>query len=326
MFDKSLIGHGVLALVSVVVAFTAWSSPSTTASPRAKPKLLSGNLGELNRVLWRETNAKGVETEVEVLKKDGDAIEVSVRQTGGDEPVPPRVFPGSAKASELFESLSSFEGERALGAVTESERETFGLTDEKAKRLSLIFDQKEVDIRVGSEAYGNRSYYVSPPSGDVFLVGSRVLSALRNGGGVLLDRRVIGVERDQIRRVVVRTAELERELVHRYPDDASKAYYADPADPDVRLDEATGWIDWALRLRTQYVVDTIPSGTPEVTLQVFGPSDVLASIELWAKNEEGKAYARSSRFEKTLEVNPATVTRLLDDAKAVLGAEGESAP
>lgn len=323
MFDKSLIGHAAFAVISVVVAFTAWSAPSTTTSPRAKPKLLAGNLGGLNRVVWRETNDKGIATEVEIVRKEGDATEVRVTQHGGEEDVPPRIFPGSKQATELLETLSAFEGERALGAVSEDERKKFGLGEDTRKRLSLRFAQREIDVAVGAEAYGNRSTYVSPPSGEVYLVGSRVFSPLRNGGAVLLDRRVIGVERDQIRRVLVRTDGLERELVHRYPDDASKAYYADPAEPDIRLERATGWIDRALRLRTQYVVDTTPEGAPAVTLEVFGPSEAIASIELWEKNAEGKAYARSSRFEKTLEVNPATVSRLLEDTRSVLEERAE---
>ena len=122
---------------------------------------------------------------------------------------------------------------------------------------------------------------------------------------------------------MVQVGDLERELVHRYPDDPSKSFYADPAEPDVRLEQASGWLDRALRLRTQAVVDTEPSGTPALILRIFGAGDAIAVAQVWRKDESGKAYARSSRFGRTLELSPSGVERLLDDAATVLEERGE---
>ncbi|MEL6547876.1 MAG: DUF4340 domain-containing protein, partial [Myxococcota bacterium] len=285
------------------------------------------NLGSLTRVLWREPHSKGEETTVELLREADDSLQVTVRRTGGEpkegeekeeKKDAPRVFPGSSKAKELLEALTAFEGDRALGKLSDEERAKFGLNDEKAKSLSLSFEKRELEVVVGVEAYGTGSYYVSPPSGEVFLVGSKLLSPLRHGGGVLLDRRVLGVEREEIRRIEVRTSNIQREFVHRYPDDSSKAYYADPAEPDVRLEQTTGWLDRVLRLRTQQVVDATPSGSAELTVEVFGQGGSLATVELWRKDGAGKSFARASRFDDTLELNAGTLEKLLDDAQQVL--------
>ncbi|MEM6731245.1 MAG: DUF4340 domain-containing protein [Myxococcota bacterium] len=316
--DKNLISHTAVALVSLVVAYTAWTSPTALESTENKPALLAANLGDLNRVVWVENNDKGLTTRVDVLSQEGGGVAVTVEKTGGEKEVAPRSFPGSKKAEELLASLEELKADRALGKLGDPEREKFGLTKDTTNSLSLYFAEREVEIKVGDEAFGSGSYYVSPPSGDVFLVGSQVLSSLRHGAGVLLDRRAVGVESKEVNRAVLKARGEMRELVHRYPDEPGKAFYADPAEPDARLDQTTAWIERLLRLRTQSLVDEKPAGSASLEIELFGGGESLATLQLWTPVDEKVAYARSSRFAKTLQVNGNNAKRLIDDASAVL--------
>lgn len=324
MFDRSLIVHTGIAVASLVLAYSAWGDSDGTDDRRSSVSVVSGGYGGLTKAVWKESSTKADSTTVVSVTKNAEGgAEVAVEKTAADGTTKTSAFPGTERADELFESLSDLKAERSLGAIDEGADAKFGLGEDSSKSLKLMFGEKEIELKVGAEAYGSGSYYVQGANADVYLVPSRTLSSLRHGATALLDRRAVGVKNEEIKRVRVSSGAKARELVHRYPGEAGKSFFADAAEPDRKLDSVSGWIRRALGIRVQELVDQTPGGDPAVTIQIFGTDEQLAELSIWASLDEQSALAKSSRFPKTLKVSPANVKRLLGDVDSVLEAAGD---
>lgn len=313
--DRGLLGHGAIAVVSVVVAYTAWSTPvGESTSKQSGLQVLAGNYGELTAIDWLE--GEDLKTRV-ALTKSGEEIRVRVEREQKD--AEPRVsdFPGSKQAEELFEKLRTIEATRSLGNLDSAKRESLALGEAGNKKLTLTFGERTVKVNVGTETYGTRNYYVTGPSDEVFLVDSNVLAALRHGAGVLLDRRAIGIEEKDVKRAVIRHADgRSRELVHRYPGE-EQAFFADAAEPDTKLEEAAQWFRRVLNQRVKTIGEgAAPSGEPALRIEFIGEPDGF--VELWSPGSAKTALVRTSRFDSHATVNGVAARRLIEDAEAFL--------
>ncbi|MEO1172233.1 MAG: hypothetical protein AAFX94_09290, partial [Myxococcota bacterium] len=174
--DKGLLGHAAVALVAVVVAYTAWATPvGETNSKTGGLQVLAGNYGELTAIDWLE--GETLKTRVALRKTDG-SVNVRVEREQKDKDPTVSEFPGSARADELFEKLRTIEATRSLGKLDAAKRESLSLGEVGNKKLTLGFGERTVEINVGTETYGTRNYYVSGPSNEVFLVDANLLGGL----------------------------------------------------------------------------------------------------------------------------------------------------
>lgn len=271
-----------------------------------------GSLDRLTEVRWKENDF-----DVVLSHKDG-SIEVSATNTKKDEK---EIFPGTQRAREFLERLAPLRAARSLGKPEGDNSKTLGF-DEPTGSLTLNFGGREATLEVGGTTYGTGNYYVRNSDGEIFLVPSRTFSSIRHGGGSLVDRRVLGVEEDSISRVLVHRDGQVRELVHRHPSEAEQRFFADPAEPDEKLQVASNMMNRALRLRVDERGVPAPSGPSTARLEIFGQGELLVELELWAQGE--KILARSSRFDgDVLEVSKTSGAALLKEIAEAMS-EGRS--
>jgi hypothetical protein len=135
----------------------------------------------------------------------------------------------------------------------------------------------------------------------------------------LVDRNAIGVEREQIERALIRRGDSERELVHRHAEDAEKAFFADPAEPDTKLTKVTSWIGRVLRMRVTELTDAPePGQKPDVSVEFFGSDGMLGRVSMWEPGEARDATILTSRFPSPAQVSRSTVKALIRDAEGVV--------
>lgn len=315
MVDRSLMMHASIAGLALALAYVTWSGDGGSDSGATRPPLLRGAYGELTRLVWTEVKEGGSSTEV-VLERTDSGLTARVVKDQENSESSVIEFPATKLAEKLLTTWSEIRAERALGQLSSDNLGEFGLGKDDTDRLSLFFGDHEETFQVGSQAFGSSSNYVLDAAANAYLVKGTSFRPLRFGANSLLDRRALPVDNAEIERVELVAADKSRELVQRYPKDVSKAFFADAAEPDEKLEFASGWIRRALALRIQELSDAEPEGDPAVRLVVSGPNDDPEQLTIWPL-DHSKAWAKSSRFPKTLKMNPGATRRLLQELENV---------
>ncbi|MEE8408395.1 MAG: DUF4340 domain-containing protein [Myxococcota bacterium] len=235
-------------------------------------------------------------------------------------PDPPKVYPGSTQAIELFDKLAPLEAARSLGKLAAERLKALGL-DEPKSTLTLSIGNSTHTLEIGNSTYGSGDMYVQKDGGEVFLVASRKLSSLRHGASTLIDRNVAGVKKEDVERLAVTGAGKGREIVQRFAEDKAKAFWADPAEPDAKLELVGNWLDRVLRLRVVDLVDETPAGPPSIEMEFFAGAKSLSTIKIWPAGDR-TALCTSSRFKKTLTISKANAEAIIRDLENVLS-EGQ---
>lgn len=325
--NKGLLGHSLFSLATVAVAYAAWTLPVDGQSKTFKTSVLPDNYGELTRIEWQESTEQHAFRVS--LTRDQDQVEVQVERKSGEADPVVTAFPGSARAEKLFDELRTIEATRNLGQLDGPRQESLGLGAEADRSLKLSFGSREVMLPVGHESFGTGNYYVKSPSEEVHLVSSQVLGVLRRGAAGLLDRRVVGLEPEKIERVVLSDSTgRRREFVRRELDPGAQpqgegGFFADPAEPDVKLDEATAWIERVLRLHAlEQRAELKTAGKPAIRVEVFGESNRV--VEIWPSRDPKHGILKSSRFSTVSRINGVAGTRLIEDAAAVFDEKSKS--
>ena len=314
--DKSLIGHTILAVVAALTAWLAWAEPALTNSGNETVVMVPGSPEELAAIRWQDDRY-----EVKLAREGVESFTVSVQslqnKEGEEEPGPAKSYPGSERAQKLFEELAPLEAARTLGVVEEGELAAYGLASPSGT-LGLSFgSDEEVTIPIGAATYGSGDRYAKGPNDQIYLLKSSLLGGLRHGASAMLDRNALGIAAEDIQRIVISAGMQSRELRQRYGEDRDRAYFADPAVPDVKLEKITAWVDRILKLRVVDVKQPQPRETPRVVVDLYNGKKKLGRIELWGTTDT-TATARSSRFDGPVTVNKAAVEAILNDLEVVL--------
>ena len=151
----------------------------------------------------------------------------------------------------------------------------------------------------------------------MYLIPSATLSGIRHGGSSLQDRNLIAAKEEKIERLTITGATGGREVVQRYADDRAKAFYADPAEPEAKLETIGNWLNRLFRLRVVDTVADAPTGAPAIELELFGAKGSLGKVQLWPTNDK-TALATSSRFKVPVTVTKSEVDALVKDLDSVL--------
>lgn len=313
--DRSLIGHLVLVAVTTSMAYAAWSQPARSTGEE-KVVAVPGSTDRLTEVTWEETNS------AVTMRREGAGLVVSVankKGRGGEELAQPevRTYPGTDKAKEVFDAMAPLQATRALGVPEAAKLASLGLSP-AASTLVLRFGGQERRVAFGNATFGSGSYYAQPDGGEVYLMPSSTVASLRNGATQLIDRNIVGAARDTIERVVLTAgAGRRREVLQRNAEDRASAYFADPAEPDTKLEKTTAWLDRLMRLRLLDMVSEAPQGEPALTIELWGKRDKIDELALWLGDDKN-AFVKAKRFDQTLTIAKNTAEGLLNDVDAVL--------
>jgi hypothetical protein len=256
---------------------------------------------------------------VSVVKEGAEVSVTAVKLSTGDAALPPalpRTFPGSKEADELLQKVAPLKAGRGLGKLTGERLKAMGLETPKSS-LTLRFGDEEKKVEIGDAAYGTGDLYGRTADGEVFLIPAATLSGIRHGAASLMDRNLMAAKEDKIERLTITGATGGREIVQRYAEDRTKAFYADPAEPETKLETTGNWLNRLLRLRVVDIVTDAPAGSPAIEVELFSGKGSLGKVQLWAAGDK-TALAQSSRFKAPVTVSKAEIDALIKDLDSVL--------
>jgi hypothetical protein len=207
----------------------------------------------------------------------------------------------SYRASHEFEKvldrLLPLRAERDLGKVDEKKLSQFGMV-EAGRTLIVEAKSQKVTYRIGSQTPGGATNYVhEQPDGPIYLISSTLIRSLDVRATRYLERRLVGVDKQDVERVVVGTLMVNREFMQQKREKRSVWVPAD--SPDTTNDLFANWVDRVFRLgATEYLAqDPVPPPRSELKLSYFKGNKQLDELEL-ASAEAGEGlrdfFARST--------------------------------
>ena len=234
-------------------------------------------------------------------------------------PPVPKTYPGTTRAEKLFEELMPLKAARSLGPVADDRLADFGLADDP-DRLVLRVGGQDRTLWIGQGTYGSGDRYAKLENSDeVFLLRAVTLSALRGGGPALADKRVLAVAPKDVRQVTIIAGDQRRELIQRYGEDRSKAFYADPAVPDSKLAKASAWIDRVIKLRLADVGADEPGGAvADLVIELYGNGKERLGTARFFKRSTPTSVAQSSFFDGPVSVTRANIDSVLRELPTIL--------
>lgn len=302
---RPLIWHFGLAIISLLAAAAAWKGDF--GDGEAEQALFSYPEASLRTMTW--TNGK-VRLELFSDAKMGLRVKTAL-----DDSNTVAEFPASARAHEVMEKFVRFPIVRRLGKVSPKALVDFGLPSDgnepsaEQDRLTLDFAGTSHTLVFGGSTYAQNSRYARLDQGDVVLVKSTDISAFAGRGMMLLDRRALPIAQDEIRKVHIRAGGQMRTIIQRFAEDKKRAFMADPAVPEQRLDGIGSWLKQALESRVERPADEKPQGPKALEIEVLGTNKTLGTLSLWGKTDGG-ALLTSSAFNQVMELGAGTFGRL----------------
>jgi len=255
-----------------------------------------------------------------VARRADDGVHVTVKRLKPgvtDEIPPPKTYPGSKRAIELFDKLMPLKAVRSLGKPTDTELKPMGL-DEPKSTLTLKHNGTTNAVAIGSATYGSGDRYARLDSGEVYLLSGVTISGLRGGAHSLLEKRALNIEAANIRRAKISAGARSRELSHRVSDeDPKKSFFSDPAAPDEKLEQVSNWMDRILKLRIVDVSEAKPKGPASLTVEFFDTNKSVGKLMLWQPGDK-TAAATATPFDSPVTVAKANAEVILRDIDAVL--------
>ncbi|MEK7703635.1 MAG: DUF4340 domain-containing protein [Myxococcota bacterium] len=309
---RGMLLHIVLALAAIAAAYAAWQAPGTTHTA-AERLVCDVTPSELRAVRWQEEKFI-----VEVTRGDGGyEVTVTPREAkeGAVSPATQR-YPGSDRVEALWQGLAPLWAARSLGMLEDPKLGELGLA-KPTSELRLTLAGRDVVLGIGGATFGSGDLYARTTDGEVVLLRAASVRDLRYGATSLIDRRLIASPRVDIHRVVLSVGERGRELLQRHADKEETAFFADPAEPDAKLERAGAWMARLWRLRGEERVAQPPPGTPSATIELWTTSERRDVIRLWPANGP-EALGTSERFADGVTLSKSTVDALLRDIEQVL--------
>lgn len=207
----------------------------------------------------------------------------------------------SYRASQEFEKtlerLLPLRAERDLGKPDAKKLAQFGLV-EAGRSLIVEAREQKVAYLIGSQTYGDATTYIrQQPDGPVFLVSSTLIRSLDARANRYLERRLVGVDQQDVERIAVGTLTHSREFT-RQKREKQRSVWVPADNPESANDLFTNWVERVFRLGADEYLneDPLPPPRPEFKLICFRGGQQLDELELAsAEAGEGKRdfFARS---------------------------------
>lgn len=302
--DKSLVGHGVLAIAATALAFAAWTKP-VRSEKDPSVMVVDGSVERLGEIEWAD------ETFNVVIKRNGGLSTITT--TNMKNPDEKRVtadFPLSKRGEEVLATLAPFRAARSLGHPDEKRSKDLGL-DAPKNTLTIKYGSNVTKLDVGSSTYGAGNFFVRAPSGEVFLVPATSLTPLKSGAASMVERNLFNVTRDKIDRVVVSANGKSRTLI-------SSSANTEFNDGDTKVEKAQGWVDSLYKLRVLNRAEAVPQEAPKFEAVIRANDRTERFVKVWAPTEEN-AVVQSTLFPNGALISKSAAEGLFRDLGVVLG-------
>jgi hypothetical protein len=237
---KLALAHAVLLVAALAFAYQTWTrddralrAPESVVVWRADPE-------DVTRIVYQTPRVRVV------LEPRSDEVgrfiwgTATFTRTGADAAAGDSViqFVGDDQAEGIVEAMAAPLAVRDLGVADEEQKGELGLTDSEVT-LTVEVDGETRELRVGGDVYSSGDRYVENlADGRVYVFPANDMNGLENGGSILVERRVLQADANEVAEATVTTPSSSRTM--RKITDASGAPAWAPADAPGRPDQSFG--------------------------------------------------------------------------------------
>jgi hypothetical protein len=333
---RSVLVHGVLALLGLAAAFWVWNEGDRTARAAESVTLFACSDGELASVQLK-TEKKAVSVAFD--RKNGTIggwITVSIPNEAT--PTAPSVdrFAASDKVQRVVERIAPLVAERSLGDVNAEKLKALGLT-ETQDSIAVTCGGETRTFEIGAKTYGGRTRYTrGTKGGPVHLIANGLINDLEMAEHRFMQRDLVRFRLAEIDEVKVSGKAGTKTLLHRNRRDHTKQLWVAAEAPEQRNELYGNWLSKVLRLRAlDYLEKGAEPGAgagrtlvPEQIARLAFSGDKKDTIELvripGAKPNDHKYYARSTATGAWVTVPKSLADQVAEDVPTVLGVEPEA--
>ena len=244
---KSMIAHGVLAALGLLLAWQVWTGGETPEGSEDMVELL-----ECSAVDSIEYKGRRRLLTLERKRDDGDTFhwltvadvpENQVTESSdGDEPRHYLVAEGEETEAWL-DRYAPFKALRSLGEVEDELLEELELSDESDTITVKCGDDSGV-FRIGGATFGAQGsrYVQAEDGGPVFLVEADLINKMRGAEAELVQRQLHQFEASDVAKLEISGSEASITLLQRDRNDEQAAVWVDAANPERRNDLFGNWM------------------------------------------------------------------------------------
>ena len=203
--SKSVVGHGILLLVTLAAAGVTWSRQSRAAAAPGSVPIWQADPDQLTAVDYA---FKGGHLQLE-RRSDSAGAYVWARfapaPVGDSTPTPIQFLVGDA-GQQVLRDLAEPRALRDLGAADAAHERQYGLTD-AAARLEVVAGGVKHDLLVGGPVFASGDRYVKDSStGRVYVLPPEAITSLETSESSLAERKLHAFSDDDVASAVIRTS------------------------------------------------------------------------------------------------------------------------
>ncbi len=312
--DNSMIAHTLMALLSCVLAFAAWTRPNLGNSGQLVV-MLPGKPDSLQRIVWQD-DAGQVVVERNAAGGAGQKAKYWIHSSTTTPPAETETWPGNPQTAALVERLAPLKAARDLGPFDATQLARFGFDHVRQKLTLQDSSGKTQMIEFGGVTFGSGDHYARAADQRVYLLRVGTVSSLLAGGLALQDRSLVGMPERQFMSVILRGKGRQRQLSQRHGNDLEKVFMADPADPDQRLELASSFVEGLLMQQASDLTEA-PAKPEVLSVDFVFDRQVVASVQFWPC-VQNVCIARSSHHKRALIIPSNQLAQLLQDGEKLL--------
>lgn len=339
MNRRSVLGHAILALGGLVLAYLVW----TDEGPSREVDEVELVACDPDDVTAAELSTEDKDVRLEITRADDGpmlarATVVRHRDEGEDETQ--RFVASNDEVTAWLGEIAPLRARRTLGDLDAEQLAEIGLEGEEATpgTFALTCGGATHTFQIGGRAYGSGDRYARLASGGpVHLLGSERLQAIESAEFRMMERRLHTFEWTAATELSIEAWGQQKTLLQRNRLDEANAEWVDRATPDRRNEAFGNWLAAYPRLRVQQY---LPPGA-EPGAELAEPATAEASLSLTIRGEDGELgrmelrrvdriplayYVRTETTRDWVTVPSSVAQSFEDDARAVLGLEPLARP
>lgn len=285
---KSVIVHGVLALLGLVLAYRTWTHeekeeqlPGEITIAECEPSKLASIEIEspTHTVVYRPKHAQAKteywittqrkkpkeETKPSPLKPEAKTPEAKddkkpteapktpepPKQARVVDPDAPVNFLASKKLDDNLKSLAPLRALRGLGEIPKAKLKDFGF-DKVTTFLRVDCGGRKTTLEIGARTFGGGDQYArDPKTKQAYLVGGQMLMDLQSAQYKFMQTDLHDFALTEVDEAVVKAAGKERRLLHRNRLVPEEARWVDATAPDKRNELFGNWFQRLERLKVK---------------------------------------------------------------------------
>lgn len=338
---NSVIIHGGLALVGLVLAYLTWTAKDETERPAEEVTMIECWPDQLESVtLFSE------EKTVKLSRtREGDTpmswLEVTRKATKEGDPDKVSAFVGNHNSETYLEKIAPLRGLRSLGKVEGDVLAEVGLHEDDTHLAYTCAGQQQT-IEIGKSTYGSGDRYARVEGKDeVFLLAGSVISDIKAADSRFMQRQLHRFVPRDVERIAVSGLGEGIDLIQRNRLTPGEAEWVDEAKPGQRNEVFGNWLLRVSRLTaTEYLEPGAPPGSdleetakPKAPVSVMqlkyeGDDGELGQLEMQKVEAENAThfYARTETTRSWVKLPRSVANQAERSLYDVLGKEAPAEP